>query len=156
MPNHIVIELCAEDRARLDKLQTTLDALAKGNYTIVTDNIRNVDEALLRGSIGNAGHPGDMGPVGVAGAAAPAESDPEQMSIPEVIEPETPPASEAAPEPEEVKVSVVDVQRLVVSLSQAGKKTEVRDIVKAYADKVSTIPEDKLAEVWKKLSALGG
>ena len=56
----------------------------------------------------------------------------------------------------EPSVSKADIQKKVIDLSSAGKKAEVRDIVKAYADKVSTIPEDKLSEVWAKLTALEG
>lgn len=57
----------------------------------------------------------------------------------------------AAPE---VKQS--DIQQKVVSLSAAGKKEQVREIIKAYADRVSAIPEDKFGEVWAKLTALEG
>lgn len=49
-----------------------------------------------------------------------------------------------------------DVQSLVVKLSAAGKKDAVKEIVTAYAPRVSGIPEDKLAEVWDKLTALEG
>lgn len=125
--NIITIELCAEDRARLDKLQATMDKLA-----------------------------------------APIAVEPEQLSffevvepIPEVIEPEKEPEPEAAPElqpePEQPKIEKSDIQKKVVALSGAGKKDEVRGIVLAYGNtKVSDIPEDKLAEVWEKLTALGG
>lgn len=57
---------------------------------------------------------------------------------------------------EEPSPALEDIQKKVVELSAAGKKTEVRAIVKAYADKVSEIPADKLAEVWKQLTALEG
>lgn len=124
--NTITIELCAEDRARLDKLQATMEQLAaKGVPATVTEAPKSEPTQ---------------------------EQLPEQVVIPEVVEPEKAPE----PQTEAPKVSVNDVQRKVVELSQAGKKAEVRAIVKAYADKVSTIPEDKLAEVLQKLTALGG
>lgn len=69
-------------------------------------------------------------------------------SVPEVPDgaiPETPPAP-----------STADIQKVVVRLAAAGKKAEVREIVKGYADRVSAIPEDKRAEVLARLSALEG
>jgi hypothetical protein len=50
-----------------------------------------------------------------------------------------------------------EVQSLVVKMSAAGKKAQVRDIVLAYGNtNVSTVPEDKLTEVKEKLTALEG
>lgn len=51
-----------------------------------------------------------------------------------------------------------DVQRKVVELCGPahGKKAEVREIIKAYAPKVTGIPADKLGEVMAKLTALEG
>lgn len=69
-------------------------------------------------------------------------------SVPEVPDgaiPETPPAP-----------STADIQKVVVRLAAAGKKAEVRETVKGYADRVSAIPEDKRAEVLARLSALEG
>ena len=120
--NTITIELCAEDRARLDKI---LEALTGANKV----------EAKPE-------HP-----VITPFPEAPVVAEP-------VAEPEQP--QEEKPVIVEMPVTVAEVQQKVVALSAAGKKTEVRTIVKAYADKVSAIPEDKLAEVWMKLSELEG
>ena len=49
-----------------------------------------------------------------------------------------------------------DIQKRVVELAAAGKKAQVREIVKSYAERVSEIPEEKLAEVLGRLNALGG
>lgn len=97
--NTITIELCAEDRARLDRIIAGLEA--------------------------------------------------KQASAPEVASLE----AEAAPS---VPVSVTqsDIQQKVVALSAAGKKAQAREIVKAYAERVTLLPEDKYAEVMDKLSAL--
>lgn len=51
--------------------------------------------------------------------------------------------------------SLAEVRQKVVELSAAGKKAAVRDIVKAYAENVTSIPEDKLGEVLAKLKELG-
>lgn len=55
-------------------------------------------------------------------------------------------------------VALGDVQRKVVELCGPahGKKAEVREIIKAYAPKVTGIPADKLDEVMAKLTALEG
>lgn len=125
----ITIELCAEDRARLDAI---LEAL-QGSRA----NCQGCVEAALK--------------VASAGKASPeAVEQPE----PEVV---TTPEPEAAPEPEkqpERTVERSDIQRKVVELSGAGKKPEVREIVTQYASCVSDIPEDKLVEVWERLAAL--
>lgn len=55
-------------------------------------------------------------------------------------------------------VTHADVQKLVVKIaaSSKDKKALVREIVNAYADKVSVIPEDKLPEVLERLKAIAG
>jgi hypothetical protein len=71
-------------------------------------------------------------------------------------EAETPAAAtEASPAtPEQPAVNLEDVRKLVVTLSAAGKKAEVKEIVQAVAPCVRDIPEDKLPEVWAALIAL--
>ena len=125
--NTITIELCAEDRARLDAI---LDALNNGrSCEKCVDSVAQYAAA-------------------VATSAAQTNEEEEPAKV------ETPAAEneqESAPE-----VKREDVQSLVVTLSAANKKAEVRAIVKEYADRVSAIPEDKLSEVWAKLKALEG
>jgi hypothetical protein len=69
-------------------------------------------------------------------------------------EEETPTAATEANDAPPVKRE--DVQKKVVELSAAGKKDAVKAVVTAYAKNVSGIPEDKLAEVLDKLTALEG
>ena len=143
MSNTITIELCAEDRARLDRLAEALerrhdcDACTKGIVDYVAHVTRSGAEATTENH-----------------TEAPAEKPAEPDTIP--AEEEKPVEVKSEPAAEAPKVERSDIQKKVVELSQAGKKAEVRDIVKAYADKVSTIPEDKLAEVLEKLTALEG
>lgn len=67
------------------------------------------------------------------------------------------PIPEWAPEPPEPPaVGRSDIQHKVVTLSAAGKKAQVREIVTEYAPRVSAIPEDKLVEVWQRLTELEG
>lgn len=81
-------------------------------------------------------------------ALTPAVAEPEKPV--EAVQPEAP-----AEEPAPAKTyTQSDVQQAVVRLSAAGKKAQVREIVKFYADRVSAIPADKYAEVMEKLTAL--
>ena len=123
----VTLELCAEDRKRLDDI---LEGL-----------VRRCDSCVEL----------------VAQAPAKAEEN-----TPESVQPVDGQPTPSEPEPttesqeETPSVKREDIQKLVVTLSAAGKKDQVREIVKAYADKVSTVPEDKLGEVFAKLSALEG
>lgn len=51
-------------------------------------------------------------------------------------------------------VTYDDVRRKAKELVSDGKKAEVHAIITSYANAVSGIPEDKLAEMWQKLIAL--
>jgi|GEM_PF-4902927 len=75
------------------------------------------------------------------------------------VKAETPSPAPAAPAPEAPAAkpcTKADLSQLVVRLSAAGLKAQVREIIMAYADRVSNIPEDKYAEVMAKLTALEG
>ena len=130
--NTITIELCKEDRQRLDVISDTLE--------------------LIRLALTTAGAPFPAAPVAVPDAPA---VEAKEMPTPEP-EPATAPQDAPAEAPAAKPVERSAIQRKVVELSAADKKTEVRDIVTAYAKNVSGIPEDKLAEVWAKLTALEG
>lgn len=85
-----------------------------------------------------------------AHSAPKAEEHPVSEPFP-VGEPE---AEEPTVKKEEPTVKREDVQKKVVELSAAGHKGAVRTIINAYAERVSDIPEDKLAEVYDKLIKL--
>lgn len=71
----------------------------------------------------------------------------------------TPSPAPAAPAPEVPAAkpcTKADLSQLVVRLSAAGLKAQVREIITTYADRVTNIPEDKYAEVMVKLTALEG
>lgn len=131
--NTITIELCAEDRARLDSLLAKLD--------------RCIGEFIPSGEAHT-----DYG-YKAQGVEYATQDEAAEAKLEEIPEPYSEPCPFEAPAP---TVTVSDVQQKVVALSAAGKKAEVRDIIHAYAVKVSGIPEDKLAEVMGKLNALEG
>ena len=142
--NQIIIELCAEDRARLDRLTEALEKNVHNCAGCVQSAIK-MTQAI----------------------AAPAEEpkNEPQESI-ETETPATPPAEEEKPAEvketapaEEVKptVTLAQIQQKVVQLCagfNGTKKAAVREIVNAYAKKVSDLPEDKWVEIWDKLTAL--
>ena len=133
--NTITIELCAEDRARLDRLAAALE-----KYPHKCENCaKTVAE-------------------GVAAFVAKEVSAPSEEPKSEPQEPtkEDPPATNPD-DGTEPSVTLEQIQQKVVQLSVAAngaKKAKVREVVNLYAKNVSGIPEDKFAEVWEKLTAL--
>lgn len=76
---------------------------------------------------------------------------------PEDAAPAGQPAPTPEPAPEQPQTyTLEDVRRKVVELTTAGKKAQVREIVKSYAETVSGLPEDKFAEIMDRLTALEG
>jgi hypothetical protein len=135
----ITTELCAEDRARIDRLTAALEGLTAGSATV-----------------------GTPFPV----YAMKAESKPEPVEAPREdteapAEPETVPEEVGAPddEPEVKEVpehTKAELQQKVISIVTAGKKDEVKAIIEQYAERVSAIPDEKINEVWDKLTKLEG
>jgi hypothetical protein len=119
----ITIELCAEDRARLDHINVNLTELI---MRVMGNQAPDMAEKLA------AQHP----------VADPFKELPKAEPVP--FEQEAP------------QYKLEDIQQKVVALSASGKKAEVREIVKSYAEKVSAIPADKFGEVMAKLIGLEG
>lgn len=139
MSNTITIELCAEDRARLDNILKALEGMEPK-----CDKCMGTVLAAM----------GDAQEASKMPQEEPKKEEPKNSTLatekPQETE-QTQPQPQASP-----SVSRADIQRKVVELSAAGKKAQVRDIVKAVATKVSDIPEDKLDEIWQQLTALEG
>lgn len=157
MSNNITIELCAEDRARLDRLTTALErracdkcvaaALAATNtqQPATPDPIREALAEALGQAETTAEAPQE--PTGATEAETPAttQADEEQPAA-------------AADEPEAAPVVTVDdIRERYVTLVASGKKDAARDTIMSYnVTKISDIPADKCAEVLAKLNALEG
>ena len=115
MSNKITIELCAEDRARLDRLAEALEK--KGCDTFVTSATEPIKE--------------------------------------EVTEPATDAVSEDVTNSESVKtVDRAVLRAKVIELSAKGLKEQTKDIVRAYAQTVTSVPDDKVTECYEKLIEL--
>lgn len=123
----VTVELCPEDRGRLDAILAALQSVGTPFQTPVVSPDTPVKEDIHT-------------------ASTPA-AKPEKQTAEPAIGPSG--LSDSA------QITAADIQRKVVALSAAGLKDEVKAIVKAYAVKVTAIPEDKRAEVWEKLSKLG-
>lgn len=140
----ITIELCAEDRARLDNIlealqQRPLEGAGKAPSATTKAATASTQKAA-------AEKPAQEAPT-------PAADAPGLPSAPEPVEAPKPEPAKAEPVRE---VTTAELQNKVVQLVRAGKKDESRSIVTEYADSVSAIPEDKRAEVLERLNALEG
>ena len=132
----VITELCAEDRARIDKLTAAIERMAE-----------------------------DMEPPVIALAGTPFEAEPPAEVAFDILKEGTGVAmgtiAEEAPadEPEEKEVpehTQAELQQKVISLVSSGKKDEVKAVIEQYAPRVSAIPAEKINEVWDKLTELEG
>lgn len=136
MSNRITIELCEEDRKRLDGLFLMAAEIVnelKNRGVPVCKELESLKPAAPE-----AEHPVDaVSPHGLPEPAA--EPEP-------VVEPELPQYSKA------------DVLALVQRLAapNSPNREQAKAIVKSYGSKVSDIPEDKYDEVMAKLAELEG
>lgn len=139
MSNTITIELCAEDRARLDHINVNLTKLI---MRVMGNQAPDMGEVLQKAAPELAEKLAAQHPV----------ADP----FKELPKAEPVPFEQEAPKQEAPQYKLEDIQQKVVALSASGKKAEVREIVKSYAEKVSAIPADKFGEVMAKLIGLEG
>lgn len=167
MSNTITIELCTEDRARLDRTYAALARLVD-LATLHTNNAELDDiQAKLAETLKNA-EPAQApkNAPGAAKAETPADTQPKQKvittaefdALPEADLPwgDVPATKQEAPAKE---VTKKDLSNLIITLSAAGKKDKVREAVQSCCPgvtKVGDIPADKYAAVYEKLTALEG
>ena len=135
MSANITIELCAEDRARLDHINVNLTELI---LRVMGNGAPDMGDVLRKAAPELAGKLAEQHPV-----TEPFQELPKAEPVP-FEQPETP------------QYKLEDIQQKVVALSASGKKAEVREIVKSYAEKVSAIPADKFGEVMARLTGLEG
>ena len=146
MSNTITIEFCTEDRARIDRLAAALEAM-QANQPQPTEP-DPVQQALAK-TLDKATK-AQKSPKNAAGEAeAPTPATTPQKE-------ETPEAEKPAEPVTEKKVSQADVRALYVKLSASGKKEEAKAVILPISTTISGIPDDKVQEVYEKLSALEG
>lgn len=143
MENRIIIELCAEDRARLDKISDRLEAVAKG---LAARCDACAEDALKLFNLG--------GPVVVN--VAPSEPEiGENKAEPQT----TPPAAEkpasaptATPAP---TYTHEDLRAEYIRLANAGHGEQARALITEYAPAIKSVPAEKLGEVMQRLKEVG-
>ena len=142
--NTITIQLTESDQGRLDRLASALEKLA-GLVEAMSPPTVEVKPAKTPAPAQEQSTPKEA-PSKPVEAPAPAEA---QQPTPE-------PAQAAESKQDAPAYTLADVQRLVIHLCspEVGFKAQVRNIVKAYADKVPNIPADKFTEVMAKLQTL--
>ena len=149
--NTITIELCQEDRKRLDVISDTLELIR-----LALQNGAPVAPVVAQDA--SKSEP-KAEPTHEAEVPTEAQNEPQAMPQTDLYDED---GGEIAPEPEAPieeapavePVALSDIQKKVVALSAAGKKAEVREIVTKYASRVSAIPVEHTAEVWQQLTAL--
>lgn len=138
--NNITLELCAEDRARLDKLAKLIEEFLPPTVELSPDMLFT---PVANGALIDAPKMPQEAP----------KAEPEKT-----IEPE----EKAAPAPkaeEKPSITLDQIQQKVVQLAAGfggSKKARVRAIISAYGTKVSDLKgqPEKWAEVWAQLLAL--
>ena len=153
----ITHELCAEDRARIDRLTAALEAAAAAHAPVIADPDQlAVDPELITA----------RKKLEEMVGAEEAQNEPQapvEEETPATIptEEEAPAEAEeiAAEEPAKPTVTLEQIQQKVVQLCagyDGKKKPAVRAIINAYGAKVSDLKDqpDKWGEVWEQLIAL--
>ena len=161
MSNNITIELCAEDRARLDRLAEALERKAcdkcvatamefaklrmdpKPEQKLETDPVHQKLAETLAKATDHVEAPKN--------AVEEAETSTQTSTPPEE---EKPTVEEPATAPTAPTVDRAELKAKVIQLCAKGLKEQTRDIVRAYAQTVTEVPEDKVAECYMKLVAL--
>jgi hypothetical protein len=143
--NVITIELCAEDRARLDRLAAALEKASPDCAACA----RSVAEGVAK-FVANAELPATC----PDNATETADVDPAPVAHPaDDVAPWEDPAPVTAPKAE---VSLSEFQK-ALSLRCAESDTmraKVRALLHEYAEAASKVPADKRAEVLDRLAAL--
>jgi predicted transcriptional regulator len=159
MSNTITIELCAEDRARLDRLADALERKACDKcvasaleYSKAVHETKAEPDPVQEALAETLSKVSD--PVEAPKNATEATETSTQPTAP--LEEEKPTDEEpVAPTPTRV-VDRAELRAKVIELSAKGFKEQTRDIVRSYAQTVTAVPEDKITECYEKLEALEG
>lgn len=167
MSNLITIELCAEDRARIDKLTA---ALEKKSCDGCVNSALAWAEKIARGQASTtpkAEEPDDVQKALAETMArvngtieAPKNAPEEAKASTQTVTPpeEEKPTDEepTTPPTEEKPVDRADLRAKVIELSAKGLKEQVKAIVREYAQTVTDVPEDRVSECYMRLANLEG
>lgn len=141
--NLITIELCAEDRARLDKV---IDLLAGLRQPDCSACVASVASYLEKAAAALDAHP--VAEPFPAASEVKWETDPDGLR--EMLE------KAINPEPAKPAVTLEQIQKKATQIAagSADKKAKLRAIVNKYAAKVTDLPQACWPAVWDELCAL--
>lgn len=162
MSNQITIELCTTDRARLDRLSASIEALIMTTQHIIdhginepnrkpapSDDIKEALERVIK----------DAKPTFEEVAQTPknATEEAEKPTLPITPKTEETPKATEEPEPTPTRtVTRAELSTKVREMMTKGYKEQTKAIVKEYAPTVPGVPEDKVTECYDRLVALEG
>ena len=154
MSNKITIELCEEDRARIDRLiaavekrTVQVESALEQRYSIKTEEQKDdpvqkaLAEVVARASNATESH---------------AETTETQTPTTTTQADEKPTGEENEPTAPTKTVTRAELGAKVRELMTKGFKEQTKEIVKTYAPTVPEVPEDKVAECYAKLVKLEG
>lgn len=156
--NKITIEFCEEDRKRLDELIAHIGLLTGELKNLqppkVEMHLPRMEQAedgtvkLVKETTPAAEYPADASATHLEPVDAPAPAP--------VVEPAPVEPVPAEPTPEVKPVSLAEFQKAVtmVCAKGAAQKQAAKKIINSYATSVSTVPEDKRAEVMAELAKI--
>lgn len=150
------IELCPEDRARLDRLAealerkacdkcvaTAMECMKAAQPNIEPDPIAEAAKALgLEDAKESPVEPQEEAEAPTLTTAPPEEEKPTE---------EAPAAA-----PSEPTATHADVKAIYIKLAASGKRESAKAIIMPVSQTISGIPQDKIQEVYKQLVALEG
>lgn len=158
MSNHITIELCTEDRARLDKLADRLEAVANLTAVLINQNTPTYKADMPSVPTPKIAEEDEITKklkAALDRAKTPTETAEETTPTTTPIKEETPTQAEET-EPIYTQISRTELGAKVRELMTKGYRDQVKAIIQSYAPTVPRVPEDKLNECYSKLVALEG
>lgn len=158
----LTVQLCEEDRARLDKIIEKLGTLSA--HPDCSQCVKDVAKTI---DLANAAIDGqDEVQKKLADVIARAETpknaqDAPEASTPTENQPEVENVEQAEPadateaqEPQKPAVTMQMLTNKAITLSAAGKTALVREVVHQYSKTVTSLPEAKWDEVYEQLTKL--
>jgi hypothetical protein len=141
--NLITIELCAEDRARIDLLTERIERLSEAVERKSCDDNVKVALALIDQHKRESSAPVEAVPE------TPAPVEVEAAPVEEV-----PPAADPAPAPKIPSLAEFQKALSLRCAESEATKAKVRELLHEYAAAASQVPEEKRSEVLDRLAKL--
>lgn len=166
---NITVELCAEDRARLDKIIEKLDLI--GKHPDRSACVASVADTINRAGKVLDGAKGTEEQDKVSKALAEVlNADPPKnaQDAPEILDhptldpfPEQPTAKAGASEASVKEVTAAELQQLAIALCRQKKQPAIKEVLSEYgvqtvSEVLTKVSEDKRYEVYEKLKKLEG